>query len=92
MTQEALDAVLERALADSEFRALLGRDPRAALAAYDLTDEERRAFQTGTARAERLEDRMSKSDLAAAMAIKTSSPLLKAPSEMKPAPEKRKKT
>ncbi len=83
MTQQALDAVLERAMRDAEFRALLGRDPKAALAAYDLSDDERRAFQTGTARVERLEDRMSKSDLAAAMAIKTSSPLLKAPSETK---------
>ena len=92
MTQEALDAVLERALADGEFRALLGRDPQAALAGYDLTETERSAFQTGTARAERLEDRMSKSDLAAAMAIKTSSPLLKAPSEMKPVVERPKKT
>lgn len=92
MTQQALDAVLERAMRDPEYRALLGRDPKVALAAYDLSDEERRAFRTGTARAERLEDRMSKSDLAAAMAIKTSSPLLKAPSEMKAAPDTGKKT
>lgn len=90
MTQEALDAVLERALADPEFRMLLGRDPAAALASYDLSEAERAAFRTGTAHAERLEDRMSKSDLAAAMAIKTSSPLLKAPSEMRAVPDKKK--
>ncbi len=83
MTQEARDAVLERAMGDPTFRALLGRDPKAALASYDLTDEERGAFQTGTARVERLEERMSKSDLAAAMAVKTSSPLMKAPSQTK---------
>jgi hypothetical protein len=81
VTQQALDAVLERALGDPKFRALLGRDPASALIGYDLTDEERTAFQTGTARAERLEERTSKSDLAAAMAIKTSAPILRAPSE-----------
>ena len=81
MSQEALDAVLERSMTDAEFRALLARDPAAALAGYALTDEERAAFRSGTAKAERLEERMSKTDLAAGMAIKTSSPLLKAPSE-----------
>lgn len=68
-------------MSDASFRALLARDPAAALAGYDLTDDERAAFHSGTARAERLEERMSKSDLSAAMAIKTASPLLKAPSE-----------
>lgn len=81
MSQLARDQILERALTDPAFRALLARDPGAALAAYDLTPEERALFQTTSVRAERLEDRMSKSDLAAGMAVKTSSPLLKAPSE-----------
>lgn len=81
MSQSARDAILERAMTDAAFRALLARDPATALAGYDLTDDERAAFQSGTARVERLEDRMSKSDLSAAMAVKTSSPLLKTPSE-----------
>jgi hypothetical protein len=81
VTQQTLDAVLERAMSDATFRAQLARDPTKALAGYDLTPEERAAFQRGSARAERLEDRMSKSDLSAAMGVKTSSPLLKAPSQ-----------
>jgi len=81
VSQQARDDILDRALNDPQFRALLARDPAAALAGYDLTPEERAAFATGEARAERLEARMSKSDLAAGIAIKTSSPLLKAPSE-----------
>jgi hypothetical protein len=81
VTQHARDEILDRAMSDPAFRSLLARDPGAALADYDLTPEERAAFRTSSARAERLEDRMSKSDLAAAMAVKTSSPLLSAPSE-----------
>lgn len=81
MSQHARDQILERAMIDPAFRALLARDPAAALADYDLTPDERAAFQTGTAKAERLEDRMSKSDLVAGVAVKTSSPLLRAPSE-----------
>lgn len=81
MTQQARDDILDRALTDPSFRALLARDPAKALADYDLTPEERAAFASGTARAEKLEERMSKSDLAAGIAIKTSSPLLKAPSQ-----------
>ena len=81
MTQQARDDILDRALTDPSFRALLERDPAKALADYDLTPEERAAFASGTARAEKLEERMSKSDLAAGIAIKTSSPLLKAPSQ-----------
>jgi hypothetical protein len=68
-------------MTDRSFRELLARDPGAALADYDLTADERALFASGTARAERLEDRMSKSDLAAGIAVKTSSPLLKAPSD-----------
>lgn len=81
MTQKARDDVLERAMLDPAFRALLARDPAAALANYDLTPEERAAFSSGPSHAERLEDRMSKSDLVAGISVKTSSPLLKAPSE-----------
>ena len=81
MTQQARDDILDRALTDASFRALLARDPAKALAEYDLTPEERAAFASGTARAEKLEERMSKSDLAAGISIKTSSPLLKAPSQ-----------
>ena len=81
MTQRARDEILERAMIDAAFRSLLASDPAAALADYDLTPEERAAFHTGTVKAERLEERMSKSDLSSAMAVKTSSPMLKAPSE-----------
>lgn len=81
MSQSERDAVLERAMNDASFRALLARDPAAALSGYDLTAEERAAFQTGTVHAERLEERISKTDLSAGMSVKTSAPLLKAPSE-----------
>ena len=76
MSESARDAVLERAMADPVFRALLASDPITALAGYDLTDDERGAFRSGTIKAERLEERMSKSDLSAAMSVKTSSPTL----------------
>ena len=81
MTQRARDEILERAMIDAAFRSLLASDPAAALADYDLTPEERAAFHTGTVKAERLEERMSKSDLSSAMSVKTSSPMLKSPSE-----------
>jgi len=80
---EAREMIIERAMTDAAFRALLARDPAAALAGYDLTPEERATFTTGTARAERLEERISKTDLSAGMSIKTSSPILKAPSQKK---------
>ena len=81
MSQEAREAIVDRAMTDASFRAQLLKDPAAALASYDLTPEERALFQTGTAKAERLEDRVSKSDLAATMSIKTSSPTIHAPSQ-----------
>ena len=81
MSQEARDAIVDRAMSDAKFRVLLMSDPAAALASYDLTPEERAMFQSGTARAERLEDRISKSDLAATMSVKTSSPTIHAPSQ-----------
>ena len=81
MSADALNAVLERAMRDASFRAQLAADPAAALTAYDLTAEERAAFASGTAKAELLEERMSKTDLSAAFNPKTSSPKLPAPSE-----------
>ncbi len=81
MSQQARDLIVERAMTDPGFRALLAKDPAAALVSYDLTPEERAMFHAGAARAERLEDRMSKSDLSAAMAVKTSSPTLRSPSQ-----------
>jgi hypothetical protein len=81
MSQEARDAIVDRAMSDAQFRALLMSDPAAALASYDLTPEERAMFQSGTARTERLEDRISKSDLAASLSVKTSSPTIHAPSQ-----------
>ena len=68
-------------MTDAAFRALLARDPEAALVEYALTPEERAMFRAGTTHAERLEDRMSKSDLSAGMAVKTSSPMLRSPSQ-----------
>lgn len=79
MSIEALNAVLERAMSDAAFRAKLAADPKSALAAYDLTDEERSHFTVGTAQAERLEERMSKTDLSAAFNTKTSTPNLRTP-------------
>jgi len=83
MTQQARDAIVDRAMADATFRALLLKDPAAALAEYDLTPEERAMFHPGTAKAERLEDRTSKTDLAASMSIKTSTATIHAPSQKK---------
>ena len=83
MSEEARESIVERAMADPAFRALLARDPAKALAEYELTTEERAMFQAGTAQAERLEDRISKTDLSAGMSIKTSSPVMRAPSQKK---------
>jgi len=81
MSRDALNAVLERAMADAAFRASLAADPLSALMGYDLTNEERSKFTAGSAGAERLEERMSKTDLSAAFGGKTSSANLRAPSE-----------
>ena len=80
MSQEARDAIVDRAMSDAAFRAQLLSDPATALAEYDLTPEERAMFQSSDAKAERLEDRVSKSDLAASMSIKTSTATIHAPS------------
>jgi hypothetical protein len=78
MSSEALQTVLERAMNDAGFRARLAADPASALVGYDLTDEEKAAFAAGTAKAERLEERMSKTDLSSALGAKSSSPRLPA--------------
>lgn len=81
MTIQAVQAVLDRAMSDPSFRKHLAAAPDEALAGYDLSAGERAAFATGTVAAERLEERMSKTDLSAAVSAKTASPLLRAPSQ-----------
>ena len=41
MTHAVLKEVIDRAVADEQFRSLLLTDPSKALAGYDLSDEER---------------------------------------------------
>lgn len=81
MSAEAVHQVLERALNDAAFRDQLSKDPDVALTGYDLTDTERTTFGSGTAKVERLEERVSKNDLSAAFAIKTGGVVLRPPSE-----------
>lgn len=81
MSAEHVHDILDRAMSDAAFRDLLAKDPQAVLAGYDLTPEERAVFGSGTAKAERLEDRVSKNDLSAAFAIKTGGVVLRPPSE-----------
>jgi len=76
MTAQALNEVVERVMRDEAFRDRLAADPAAALAEFDLTPEERAAFGRGKLAAERLEPRISKTDLSAGMSAKTSSPTL----------------
>ncbi len=83
MTIQAVQDVMDRAMSDPAFRKLLASAPDDALASYDLTDAERAAFATGTVGAERLEERMSKSDLSAAVTARTSSPLMRSPSRIR---------
>lgn len=80
MSAEHLQRIVDRAMADAEFRELLARDPDTALGAYDLTAEERAKFASGTARVERLEPRMSKSDLSAGVGVKTGTVDVRPPS------------
>lgn len=65
MSHEAVQAVLERTLSDETFRAQLFAQPEAALAGYELTDDEAAALRSltieaGTADARALDDRQSK--------------------------------
>jgi hypothetical protein len=48
MSQETLIRIIQRASTDATFRGQLQRDPTAALAEYDLNDEERAALMPGT--------------------------------------------
>lgn len=81
MSAEQMQKILDRALSDAAFRDRLAKDPESALAGYDLTTEERATFGSGTAKAERLEQRVSKNDLSAAFAIKTGGVDLRPPSQ-----------
>lgn len=80
MSADQLHEVLDRAMGDAVFRELLASDPASALAGYDLTDEERARFGRGSARAEPLDPRVSKSDLSAALGVRTSSVEIPPPS------------
>ncbi len=80
MSSDAVNLVLERAMVDADFRKRLASDPESALAEFDLSDEERAAFTSGSVSAEPLEERISKTDLSSIMGGKTSSPNLKPPS------------
>ncbi len=80
MSSDGVNAVLERAMVDDDFRKRLAKDPADALAGFDLSDDERAAFTAGSVSAERLEERMSKTDLSSMIGGKTSSPNLKPPS------------
>ncbi len=46
MSQQALEAVIGRAIMDEEYRLLLFSDPNAALGDYDLTDAEMTALRS----------------------------------------------
>ncbi len=81
MSAERLQEILDRAMSDAAFRELLARDPDAALAGYGLSAEERAKFGSGTARAERLEPRVSKSDLSAGLGVKTGTVDIRPPSQ-----------
>ncbi len=80
MSAAQLDEVLERAMIDAAFRELLSRDPASALAGYDLSEDERSRFGRGSARAEPLDPRVSKTDLSAALGVKTSTVDIRPPS------------
>jgi hypothetical protein len=71
ISADQVQAIIDRAIVDAAFRERLAREPAAALAEYDLTADERGKFGSGTARAEPLERRVSKSDLSAAIGVKT---------------------
>ncbi len=83
MSDQAVLEIIDRAVQDAGFRGLLERAPDEALAGYDLTAEERALFRSGTLGAERLEERVSKTDLSGVTTAKAASPILKPPSELK---------
>jgi len=81
VSAEQVQIVLDKAIGDEAFRDLLARDPEKALSGYELTTEERSRFASGTAKAERLDPRVSKNDLSAAFAVKTGGIDVRPPSE-----------
>ena len=83
MSVDAVNAVVQLAMDDPAFRIRLAMDPQAALADFDLTAEERTRFVAGGAKAERLEERISKTNLSAAVSATTSAPELRPPSHGK---------
>ena len=83
MSVDAVNAVVQLAVGDPAFRIRLAMDPQAALADFDLTAEERTRFVAGGAKAERLEERISKTNLSAAVSAPTSAPELRPPSHRK---------
>lgn len=85
MSAEQVHEVLDRAIADATFRELLSKDPATALAAFDLTADERARFGSGTAHVEHLEARVSKSDLSAALGVKTGTVDIRPPSQTRKA-------
>lgn len=89
MSVDAVSAVVQLAMDDPAFRVRLASDPQAALAGFDLTAEERTRFVAGGAKAERLEERISKTNLSAAVAVTTSAPELRPPSHGKGADRKK---
>ena len=84
MSEQALLEILDRAIDDPAFRALLERAPDEALAGYELTPEERASFGTASLAAHTLEERVSKTDLTGITTAKTGSPVVRAPSQQKP--------
>lgn len=81
MSGDAVNAVVQLAMDDPAFRLRLATDPQAALAGFDLTAEERARFVAGGAKAERLDERISKTNLSAAVSATTSAPELRPPSQ-----------
>jgi hypothetical protein len=49
MSKAAVEALVQKALADANFRKQIKENPDAALAGYDLTSEERAAIKSGNA-------------------------------------------
>ena len=82
LSTEELQRVIDRVLEDEAFRDQLARDPVAALAGFDLTKEERASLRSGSARAERLDPRISRNDLSAAFAVKTGGIDVRPPSDV----------
>lgn len=81
MSAEQVQTIIDRAIADAAFREQLARDPATALAEYDLTADERSRSGSGTARAEALEPRVSRNDLAAAIGVRTGTVDIRPPSK-----------